>query len=118
VVNAAINPVTAILRAPNGVVAEVPWARALAERLALEAAEVAKGAGYPVDDPVGTVLAVARATARNISSMAQDLAKCRPTEVDFINGAVVKYGERLGVEAPYNRAVYLIVKALEASCGF
>jgi 2-dehydropantoate 2-reductase len=38
--------------------------------------------------------------------------------VDFINGAVVKYGERLGVETPYNRAVYLIVKALETSCGF
>jgi Ketopantoate reductase len=50
--------------------------------------------------------------------MAQDMAKCRPTEVDFINGAVVKYGERLGVGAPFNRAVYLIVKALEASCGF
>jgi 2-dehydropantoate 2-reductase len=118
VVNAAINPVTAILKAPNGVVAEDPWARALAERLALEAAEVAKAAGYPVDDPVGTVMAVARSTARNISSMAQDMARCKPTEVDFINGAVVKYGERLGVEAPYNHAVYLIIKALEASCGF
>lgn len=116
VVNAAINPVTAILKAPNGVVAEDPWAGALAEMLALEAAEVAKAAGYPVDDPVGAVMAVARSTARNVSSMAQDLARCRPTEVDFINGAVVKYGERLGVQTPHNHAVYLMVKALEARC--
>jgi 2-dehydropantoate 2-reductase len=53
VVNAAINPVTAILQAPNGVVAEDPWARALAERLALEAAEVAKAAGRRWTTPWG-----------------------------------------------------------------
>ena len=116
VVNAAINPVTAILQAPNGVVAEDPWAWALAERLALEAAEVAKAAGHPVDDPAGAVAAVARSTAKNISSMAQDLAGCRPTEADFINGAVVRYGEKFGVPTPYNHAVYLTVKALEARC--
>ena len=116
VVNAAINPVTAILQAPNGIVAEDLWAWTLAERLALEAAEVARAAGYPVDDPARTVMAVARSTAKNISSMAQDLAGCRPTEVDFINGTVVRYGEKFGVPTPYNHAVYLTIKALEARC--
>jgi len=53
VVNAAINPVTAILRAPNGIVAEVPWARALAERLALEAAEGGEGGWLPGGRPRG-----------------------------------------------------------------
>ncbi len=117
VVNAAINPITAILQAPNGVVVENPWARSLAERLALEAAAVARAKGYPVESPVESVLKVAETTARNISSMAQDVMRCRPTEVDFINGAVVKQGEELGVETPYNHAVYLLIKALERKCN-
>ena len=118
VVNAAINPVTAILQAPNGVVVENPWAKSLAERLALEAAEVAGAKGYSVGNPVEIVMKVAEATARNISSMAQDIMRCRPTEVDFINGAVVRYGEEVGVETPYNHAAYLLIKALEKRCGY
>lgn len=117
VVNAAINPVTAILQAPNGVLLENPWARALAEKLALEAAAVAAAVGYPVEGAVDTVFTVARATASNISSMAQDLARCRPTEVDFINGAVIKYGAARGVATPHNYVVYTLVKALEERCG-
>jgi len=117
VVNAAINPITAILQAPNGVVVENPWARALAEKLATEAAAVARARGYAVEDPVGAVFKVAEATARNLSSMAQDVMRCRSTEVDFINGAVVKHGEELGVETPFNRAAYLLVKALEKRCS-
>jgi len=57
--------------------------------------------------PAATVMAVARSTARNISSMAQDLAKCRPTEVDFINGAVVKYGENSAEAQPKTRGAGL-----------
>ncbi|ACB39264.1 ketopantoate reductase family protein [Pyrobaculum neutrophilum] len=117
VVNAAINPVTAVLQAPNGVLLENAWARALAEKLAGEAASVAAAVGYPVEGAFDAVLQVARATAQNISSMAQDLARCRPTEVDFINGAVVKYGGERGVPTPYNHAVYALVKALEERCS-
>lgn len=116
VVNAALNPVTAILQAPNGVVLADPWARALAERLAEEAAAVARARGYPVESPAAEVFGVAEMTARNISSMAQDIARCRPTEVEFINGAVVKYGAALGVPTPYNHAVYLLIKSLEGRC--
>ncbi|MFB6490095.1 MAG: ketopantoate reductase family protein [Thermoproteus sp. AZ2] len=114
-VNAAINPVTAILDRENAVVAEDPWARALAERLAAEAGSVAEALGIKLPaDPVQEALRVARATGPNLSSMVQDIRAGRRTEVDYINGAVVSAGRRAGVPTPYNEAVYYLVKAIES----
>ncbi|MFN7105721.1 MAG: ketopantoate reductase family protein, partial [Pyrobaculum sp.] len=117
-VNAAINAITAVLQRENGVVAESPHARELAAAVAREVEAVAKALGVRLpEDPVGEVLKVAAATAANLSSTARDLRLCVKTEVDFINGAVVRYGERLGVATPYNRSLYLLVKTLEERCG-
>ncbi|MGB9704800.1 MAG: ketopantoate reductase family protein [Pyrobaculum sp.] len=117
-VNAAINAITAILQVPNGVVAEVGHARDLARAVVAEVMRVADALGVKMPaDPFEEVLRVAAATAGNISSTARDLARCVRTEVDFINGAVVKYGEALGVATPVNAALLQLIKTREALCG-
>ncbi|MDH4319423.1 MAG: hypothetical protein OEV64_13605, partial [Desulfobulbaceae bacterium] len=55
------------------------------------------------------------ATASNISSMLQDVRKGRPTEIDAINGAVVREGQRLSIPTPVNSELAEAVKALERS---
>ncbi len=114
VVNAAINPVTAITSAPNRVIIESEYARRLALELAREAHQVARSLGVnPPRSYEEAVLATAAATSANKSSMLQDLEAGRKTEIDYINGAVVRIGREKGVPTPYNEAVYLAVKALE-----
>jgi 2-dehydropantoate 2-reductase len=107
VVNAAINPVTALARRPNAYVFEDPSAAARAGALAREAAAVAAAAGItlPYPDPVAYVGDVVRATAANRSSMLQDLERGRPTEIDAINGEVLRLGRELGVATPENERV-------------
>ena len=116
-VNAAINPITALLRAKNGVVLENTYARDLAIKAAEEAWRVAaaRGVQLPVS-PVEEALRIAAATKENRSSMLQDISQCRRTEVDYINGAVVKYGEEVGVQTPVNKALWMLIKALEEQC--
>ncbi|MEL9991353.1 MAG: ketopantoate reductase family protein [Thermoproteus sp.] len=118
-VNAAINPITAVLGVKNGFVAEDPHARAVALSAAREAAVVAERLGVRLPaDPIEETLRVASATRDNCSSMLQDLSAGGRTEVDYINGAVVKYGARVGVEAPVNFALWSLVKALESTRSF
>jgi 2-dehydropantoate 2-reductase len=99
VVNAAINPVTALRGVPNGALVAGP-ARDEAVRLITEAVEVARAAG--VDLALGSALAdldrVIRATAENRSSMLQDLERGRPTEIEAISGALLRRGHALGLD--------------------
>ena len=114
IVNAAINPITAILRARNGVIIEDPSARALAEAVVREGVGVVDRLGIRLPgDPFGEVLRVAEATRDNYSSMLQDILNRRRTEVDYINGAIVLRGREVGVDAPVNYALWLLVRALE-----
>lgn len=113
VINAAINPITAVLRIPNGELVRRLSARALMTTTAREAAAVAiaKGIHLPYPDPVVAAESIARKTAMNYSSMLQDIIRGAPTEVDFITGAVVRAGEKMGVPVPVNRTLWLLVKA-------
>ena len=116
IVNAAINPITAILRARNGVILEDPSARALAEAVVREGVGVVDRLGIRLPgDPFGEVLRVAEATRNNYSSMLQDILNRRRTEVDYINGAIVLRGREVGVDAPVNYTLWLLVRALEGS---
>lgn len=114
VVNAAINPLTALLGVPNGELLAIPEARQLMENAAREAGAVAAAVGVRLlEDPVERVRKVAHATASNRSSMLQDLQRGRRTEILAINGAVVAIGGEVGVATPVNEALTLLVRAVE-----
>jgi len=114
IINAAINPVTALLRVPNGMLLERADARWLMSRLASEAAAVAMAEGVclPYRDPVAAALEVARRTAANYSSMLQDVRRGARTEIDAICGAVVRIGQTHGMAAPVNQVCWRLVRAL------
>jgi 2-dehydropantoate 2-reductase len=115
VINAAINPLTALLRVPNGELLERPAARELLAQAAQEAASVARmqGISLPYPDPVIAVEEVARNTSGNYSSMLQDVIRNAVTEIDAINGAIVRVGEHLGVPTPVNRILWKLVNSLD-----
>ncbi len=114
VVNAAINPLTALLKVTNGELLERPSARVLLGALATEAANVANAENIdlPFDDPVTAVEEVARKTAANHSSMLQDVLRGAPTEIDAICGAIVRTAEKHHIGAPANWTCWQLVQAL------
>jgi 2-dehydropantoate 2-reductase len=113
-VSAAINPLTALLRIKNGELLELPSARALMGELARETAAVAKtlGVSLPFPDPQLAAEEVAQRTAENQSSMLQDVLRSARTEIDAINGAVVRLAEENNLKVPVNRTVWSLVKAI------
>jgi 2-dehydropantoate 2-reductase len=113
-INAAINPLTALLRVKNGELLAIPPARELMGELARETASVAEALGIalPFSVPKRVVEEVAEHTWGNISSMLQDVLRGAPTEVDAINGAGVRKGEEEKVATPVNRVIWYLVKAL------
>jgi 2-dehydropantoate 2-reductase len=114
VINAGINPITALLQIPNGALLEQSDAHALMEAAALETAAVAEALGVrlPFDDPVQRVEQVANQTAQNHSSMYQDVLRGAPTEVEAISGAIVQEGERVGVPTPVNKVILHLIRAV------
>lgn len=112
-INAGINPVTALLNVPNGEVVRQADARAVASAAVEEAARVAAAAGVRLgeDDPVQAMLEVARRTSGNRSSMLQDLDRGAPTETDAISGAIAAKGKELGLSTPVNWALWQLVRA-------
>jgi 2-dehydropantoate 2-reductase len=118
-VNAGINPITALVRATNKVIAENPDARQLMEQSVHEVMAVAQEMGIllPQNDPVAATLEVAQRTAENRSSMLQDLERGAPTEVEAICGAIVQHGQQVSVETPLNQTFWRLIKAAAASAG-
>jgi 2-dehydropantoate 2-reductase len=117
-VNCGINALTALTGIRNGRVPEIPAAATLLRDAVAEVAAVGRAAGVELGEAseLGEqVLAVATATAENRSSMGQDVDRRAPTEIDFINGAIVREGERLGVATPVNAVFTRLVKTLEAT---
>lgn len=115
VINAAINPLTALLRVTNGELLKRPEAHELLAEAAREAACVAIGQGVrlPYPDPVVAVEEVARNTAANNSSMLQDVMRGAITEIEAINGAIVRLGDQLGIPTPVNKMLYQLVSSLD-----
>ena len=114
VINAAINPLTALLGISNGQLLTTPSARQLSAQLAKEVAAVAaaKGVRLNFDDPVLAAEDVARRTAANHSSMWQDVQRAAPTEIEAICGAVVRAGQKLGIPTPLNQTMRQLILAL------
>ena len=100
-VNVGINALTALTELKNGQLLDYPETLRIMEALVSEAAEVARQKGIRIEgNPIEKVKAVAEATKENRSSMGQDIDFRRKTEIDAINGAVVREAKRLGLPAP------------------
>ncbi|MHB8917682.1 MAG: ketopantoate reductase family protein [Desulfocucumaceae bacterium] len=114
-VNVGINALTAICGVANGKLVEMENTTQLMKMLVEEGEAVARARGVelPYSDALGKVKNVAVATGSNRSSMLQDMDRGRLTEIDFINGAVVREGAAAGVPTPCNSVVTLLIKALE-----
>lgn len=117
IINVGINALTAITRLNNGRLIEFEGTDAILEEAVKEAIKVAEAKGIKLifDDPIGKVKGVCKATAGNVASMLQDVLKRRKTEIDYINGAIVKEAGRLNIEVPVNRLLTNLVKTLESS---
>jgi len=117
IVNASINPITAITGLRNGALLMVPALRELMQRVVEEAIDVARADDAPLPDEDLLVRArkVAELTASNKSSMLQDVERGRATEIDAICGEIVQRGARHGVDTPVNLALRALVKGVEES---
>lgn len=117
-VNAGINATTALARIPNGALREGP-AGETADEAARETARVATANGIDLDESaaVEQLQTVARQTASNTSSMQQDLLGDARTEIDAINGYVLREAENQGVAVPVNRTLTALVRGWESERG-
>jgi 2-dehydropantoate 2-reductase len=115
IINAGINALTTLLKLRNGQLADFQETRELVKMAVKEAVAVAMAAEIklPYEDAVAKVMETARATAANQSSMLQDILNGRLTEIDAINGALVREGEKWGVSTPVNKMLTLLVRTLE-----
>lgn len=112
--NCAMSPLAALLRARNGQLIARPEARELLRAVVREVTSVAEAKGIPLPfaEALERVETNCRNNATNKMSMLQDVERGAPTEIDFINGAVVREGEAVGVPTPINWALTRLVKAL------
>ncbi|MBM3249564.1 MAG: 2-dehydropantoate 2-reductase [Candidatus Omnitrophica bacterium] len=117
IINAGINALTAVTRLNNGRLAEFEGTRRIMREAVTEAARIAKRKKIKLiyDDPLAKVEAVCEATSANISSMLQDCLRRKRTEIDFINGAIVRHAQELGIPAHTNALLVDLVKTIESS---
>lgn len=114
--NSACNPVDALTHLHHGAAHRFPPTSGLYEALLQEGESVAQALEITLhSDPREMIAEGARAHGKRNVSMLLDILAQRPTEVDFINGAIADCGEKLGVPVPLNRAVWQLVKGLEHS---
>jgi len=122
--NCALNPLGAILDVPYGTLAEHESTRKIMNGIAGEVFDVMTSAGYRTHWPdVDKFLAVFYGklvpdTAEHKSSTLQDIAAQKRTEIDALNGAVVKLAADSNIDVPYNSVVYNIVKFIEGKGSF
>jgi 2-dehydropantoate 2-reductase len=114
--NASTNPVGALTLLHHGAATRFSPTGKLFEDLIAEGEAVAKALKIELHgDPRQMVQKGASAPGKHRASMLQDVLAKRQTEVDFMNGAIVKWGEQVGVPTPLNRTLWELVKGLEHS---
>jgi 2-dehydropantoate 2-reductase len=117
--NCALNPVGALLDVPYGVLAEYKNTRFIMDHIIREVFNVTTGAGYgthyqTAEDFLDVFYSkLVPDTAEHWSSTLQDIKAGKRTEIDALNGAVIELSKKLGMEVPYNCAVYNLVKFLD-----
>jgi 2-dehydropantoate 2-reductase len=116
IVNCAYNALSAIPQLAYGRMIAVEGVEACMTDIVAECLAVARQSGIQVDDDIlGMVLALASMMPEQLSSTAHDLARGKRTEIDHLNGFVVRTGARLGIATPANRLLTVVVKLMEES---
>jgi len=117
IINVGINALTAITRLNNGRLTEFEGTRRILREVVTEAVRVAKRKRIKLiyDDPLAKVEAVCEATAVNVSSMLQDILRKQRTEIDFINGVIVRHAQEYDIPVPVNSILVDLVKTIESS---
>jgi 2-dehydropantoate 2-reductase len=117
-INVGINAITALTGIHNGQILDLATTRDLSQKAVEEAMAVARAKGIKVEeDVVAHVFKIAEATAANRSSMGQDVDYRRPTEINAINGAVVREARQSGLATPVNETLSALVQTLEFHYG-
>ncbi len=111
-VNCAYNAISALTRQPYGRMVGLASIRALQDAVVREVLEVAHACGHPLDETRAraSVEQIGRSMPGQLSSTAQDLAAGKPTEIDDLNGLIVRRGAELGIATPANQALYALVR--------
>jgi 2-dehydropantoate 2-reductase len=116
--NASTNPLGALTGLTHGQVCERPDLRRLVTQLVDEGKRVAAAQGIELDaDPEELIDHAAKREVAyaHKASMLQDVEARRQTEVDYLNGGIVRFGREHGVPTPLNEAIVALIKGLEAS---
>ncbi|HET6599233.1 MAG TPA: ketopantoate reductase C-terminal domain-containing protein, partial [Burkholderiaceae bacterium] len=115
-VNCAYNAISGIAQAPYGQLAALPPIRELQRAVVAEVVALAEaeGVNLPLAASLEAMERIAPAMPAQMSSTAQDMARAKPSEIDHLNGFVVRRGRELGVPTPANHALFALVKLIEA----
>ena len=118
ILNCAYNAVSAIAQLPYGKTVKGVGVRDVMRDVVAECLAVAKADGVEVQgDMQDAVDKLAGSMPAQFSSTAQDLARGKPSEIDYLNGLIVQRGEALGIATPANRVLWALVKLMEAKAG-
>jgi 2-dehydropantoate 2-reductase len=114
--NCAYNAISGLAQLPYGVMAAVPQVLELQRAVVREVVAVAQADGVPLvlDASLQAMERLAATMPAQLSSTAQDMARGKRSEIDHLNGTVVRRGAALGVPTPMNQALYALVKLVEA----
>jgi len=114
ILNCAYNALSAITQLPYGVLVQGTGVSDVIRDVVAECLAVAKAEGVEVTGDTDAALrGIAQTMPAQYSSTAQDLARGKLSEIDHLNGLVVRRGEALGVPTPANRVLFVLVKLLE-----
>jgi 2-dehydropantoate 2-reductase len=119
IMNCAYNAISALSRAKYGRIAQTSGTRELMRRIIIEAVAVARAAGIQLSEAglIEAALKLGVAMSEATSSTAQDISRGKRTEIDSLNGYVVRRGAEVGVPTPVNQTLHSLVKLLEGSSG-
>jgi 2-dehydropantoate 2-reductase len=117
IMNCAYNAMSALTRARYGRIVRASWTRDLMRQVVEEAVAVGRAAGVPLSETemVDAAYTLGESMSGALSSTAQDISRGKPTEIDSLNGYVVRRGAELRVDTPVNQALHALVKLLEES---
>jgi 2-dehydropantoate 2-reductase len=117
-VNAGINPYATLLSVRNGELLEIEGMQKIMSDTVKEGVSVAENIGVSLEEnTVALMFETVKATAKNVNSMLQDVKAGRKTEIDYLNGAISKIGDKEGMPTPLNSLITTLIKGLSKTMG-